>query len=103
MKKDPLKFSNAKFNAWRLAPDRAIQYSDKAVAAGKEAEVLLRRVTEEHPATPWALMAARELKDPLGFKWVETFVPPRRRRDDNEAARKKNNPGPAKPQQTPKL
>ncbi len=103
MKKDPLKFSNAKFNAWRLAPDQAIQYSDKAVAASKEAQVLLHRVTEEHPATPWALMAARELKDPLGFKWVETFVPPRRRRDDNPERKKKNNPGPPKPQQTPKL
>jgi hypothetical protein len=102
MKKDPLKFSNPKFNAWRLDPDQAIQYSDKAVAASKEARVLLRRVTEEHPATPWALLAARELKDPLGFKWVETFVQPRRRGDEN-AARKKGSPGPAMPQPPPKL
>jgi hypothetical protein len=103
MKKDPLKFSNARFNAWRLVPDQAIRYSDKAVAAGKEAEVLLHRVTEEHPATPWAILAQRELKDPLGFKWIETYVQPRRRRDDNAAERKKKNPDPPKPQQTPKL
>ena len=77
MKKDPPKFSNPKSNAWRLVPDKAIQYSEKAAAAGREAETLLRRVVDEHPATPWALLAQRELKDPLGFKWVETYVPPR--------------------------
>jgi hypothetical protein len=101
MKKDPLKFSNTRFNAWRLVPDQEIRYSDKAVAAGKEAQILLRRVTEEHPATPWAVLAQRELKDPLGFKWVETYMRPRRR--DANAARKKPNPGPPKPKQTPKL
>ena len=37
----------------------------------------LRRVVDDHPATPWALLAERELKDPLGFKWMETYVPPR--------------------------
>ncbi len=102
MKKDPLKFSNPRFNAWRLDPDQAIQYSDKAVTAGKEAQKLLHRVIEEHPATPWAVLAQRELKDPLGFKWVEISVQARRPRDEN-AAKKKKDPGPAKPQQPPKL
>ena len=41
MKKDPPKFGNPKSNAWRLAPDTAIQYSEKAAAAAKEAEALL--------------------------------------------------------------
>jgi hypothetical protein len=103
MKKEPPKFSNPKFNAWRLDPDSAIKYSDKAVAASKEAAQILRRVTEEHPATPWALLAQRELKDPLGFKWVETYVQPRRRGNDDAAERKRGKPGPAKPQQIPKL
>jgi len=103
MKKEPPKFSNPRYNAWRLDPDAAIRYSDKAVAASKEAQLLLRRVTEEHPATPWALLAQRELKDPLGFKWVETFVQPRRRGNDDAAERKKAEPRPARPQQTPKL
>lgn len=102
MKKDPLKFSSPKFNAWRLDPDSAIQYSEKAVTAGKEAQRLLRRVIEEHPATPWAILAQRELRDPLGFKWVETSVQPRRNRDEN-AAKKKRDPGPARPAQPPKL
>ena len=66
--------------------------------------MLLRRVVEEHPATPWALLAQRELKDPMGFKWVETYViPPRRNDNAAEAKAKKNNPKPAKPPEQPKL
>ena len=70
MKKEPLKFSSPKFNAWRLVPDANIQYSEKAVVAAREAQSLLRRVIEDHPTTPWALLAEREIKDPLGFNWV---------------------------------
>jgi hypothetical protein len=104
MKKDPPKFTNPRSNAWRLVPDRAIQYSEKAAAAAREAESLLQRVVDEHPATPWALLARRELKDPLGFKWVETYIPPPRRNNDAEAkARKKNDPKPARPPEVPKL
>ena len=86
MKKDPPKFSNSKFNAWRLVPDQAIQYSEKAAVAGREAQTLLRRIIEEHPTTPWALLAERELKDPLGFKWMETYVQPRPRHNATAAA-----------------
>ncbi len=105
MKKDPPKFSSPRSNAWRLVPDTTIRYSDKAAAAAREAESLLRRVVEDHPATPWALLAQRELKDPLGFKWVETYVPPIRRNDNDAAAKKKKkaNPMPAKPAEMPKL
>ena len=104
MKKDPPKFSDPRSNAWRLVPDQAIQYSEKAATAAREAETLLRRVVEDHPATPWALLAQRELKDPLGFKWVETYVMPARRNDNSaEAKAKKNNPKPAKPPEVPKL
>ncbi|MDR3619290.1 MAG: VWA domain-containing protein [Paludisphaera borealis] len=102
--KDPPKFQNSRSNAWRLVPDKAILYSEKAAAAGREAEELLRKVVEEHPDTPWALLAGRELKDPLGFKWVETYVPPPPRRDDAAAAQKKNRNSPAaKPPAPPKL
>jgi hypothetical protein len=104
MKKDPPKFSSPKFNAWRLVPDANIQYSEKAVVAAREAQSLLRRVIEDHPTTPWALLAQREVKDPLGFKWVETYVQPRPRRNDNTAAARKNKPGNmAKPPEMPKL
>ena len=104
MKKDPPKFSSPKFNAWRLVPDENIQYSDKAVEAAREAQALLRRVIEDHPTTPWALLADREVKDPLGFRWVETYVQPRPRGSDNAAASRKNkSSNMAKPPEMPKL
>ncbi len=107
MKKNPEKFSNPKSNAWRLAPDKTIRYSEIAASAGKEAEMLLHRVLEEHPATPWALLAQRELENPLGFKWVEHYVPPRPRNNDSAAAaaqkKKKQNPDMTKPPAPPKL
>ena len=76
MKRDPPRFTNPEPNAWRLVPDTNILYSKIATAAAREAEALLRRVVAEHPGTPWAMMAQRELKDPFGFKWVETYVNP---------------------------
>jgi hypothetical protein len=103
MKKDPPKFSNAKSNAWRLVPDEAIQYSKNAASAGQEALSLLRRVVDEHPATPWALLAQRELENPLGFKWTETYVRPRQRMNDAEAAKRKKNMNQPKPPEVPKL
>jgi hypothetical protein len=104
MKKDPPKFSSPKFNAWRLVPDDKIHYSEKAVVAAKEAQELLHRVIEDHPTTPWALLAEREVKDPLGFKWAEMYVQPRARGNDNAAASRKNKPSNmAKPPEMPKL
>ncbi|WP_165246742.1 vWA domain-containing protein [Paludisphaera soli] len=102
--KDPPRFQDPKSNAWRLVPDAEIRYSDKAAAAAKEAEALLKRVVEEHPQTPWALLADRELRDPLGFKWVEAYVPPPPpRRDDPASPRRKPAMAEAKPPEPPKL
>ncbi len=104
LKKDPPKFSNPKSNSWRLVAAPAVLYSEKAAAAGREAQALLQRVINEHPSTPWALLAQRELQDPLGFKWVENYVPPRARGNNNAAAQRKNkNPSPVKPPEIPKL
>ena len=105
LKKNPPKFKSPRANAWRLVPDSAIQYSEKAAAAAHDADRLLHRVIEEHPDTPWALLAQRELKDALGFKWVETYVPPPRRSDNNaEAAQRKNQNMPErKPPEPPKF
>ena len=105
LKKDPPRFKSPRANAWRLIPDSAIRYSEKAVAAADDANRLLHRVIEEHPDTPWALLAQRELKDALGFKWVETYVPPPQRNDSKvEAAQWKNRKLPEqKPVKPPKL
>ena len=105
LKKDPPRFKSAKANAWRLVPDTAIQYSEKAAAAAHDADRLLHRVIEEHPDTPWALLAQRELKDALGFKWVETYVPPppRNENNNNPAQQKKPNMPQQKAIAPPKL
>jgi hypothetical protein len=105
LKKDPPKFKNPKANAWRLVPDSSVQYSEKAAAAARDADRLLHRVIQEHPDTPWALLAQRELRDPFGFKWAETYVAPPQRNDNNaEAPQAKNKNKPAtKPPEPPKL
>ncbi len=89
MKVNPRAFENEKSNAWRLEPDTEIHYSPSAKKAGEEARALLEKVIAEHRGTPWAVLAQRELRDPFGFKWVETHVPPPPRRQEGDAARKK--------------
>jgi hypothetical protein len=91
MRKDPLKFQDAKSNAWRLEPTEEILGGDKVARVANEARTVLKRVVDDHPNTPWALMAQRELKDPFGFKWSETYVkpPPPRKEADAEAKKKK--------------
>jgi len=105
MKKDPPKFTRPDSNAWRLAPDEQINYNAKARESAQQAEALLKKVVAEHPNTPWALLAQRELKDPLGFQWVEAHVPPPRRNNDDpaEAAARKNARAERKPPEPPKL
>jgi hypothetical protein len=106
MKKDAPKFQKPDSNAWRLVPDEEIHYSDKAAAAAAEAKSLLKRVVEEHPGTPWALLAKRELKDSFGFKWVETYVQPVERNNNPAEPKKKKampKPAPMKPAELPRL
>ena len=89
MKKDPLKFKDAKSNAWRLVPTEEILSGDKVAKVAKDTKALLERVVNDHPNTPWALLARRELKDPFGFKWVETYVPPPPPQKEGNAAEAK--------------
>ena len=54
-----------------------------------QAEKYLKKVVEEHPNTPWADLASRELSAPFGFKWVEyTLPPPPRAMPATNAARR---------------
>jgi CubicO group peptidase (beta-lactamase class C family) len=76
MKKDPKTFTDPNHNAWRLVPASEVRSSAKAAAAADEAKKLLEKVITEHPGTPWALLAQRELRDPFGFQWVGTYVAP---------------------------
>ena len=103
-KKDPPKFTNPKSNAWRLVPAPAIQFSEKAVAAGKEAARHYCNGSLMSIRQRLGPCSQREIKDPLGFKWIENYVPPRNRGNDNAAAQKKSKNMPqAKSPEVPKL
>jgi len=100
------KFKNAGSNTWRLVPADDINARDpQAKVVADEAKRLLKRVVDDHPGTPWAMLAQRELKDPFGFKWVEARVPPRPKRNETAAkAQAKAKPAmPTKPVEVPKL
>lgn len=77
-----LKFKNAKNNTWQLTPVNGVSgVGSQLENAGKKAREYLGRVVENHPGTPWALLAQRELDEPIGWKWMEDFTdlapPPR--------------------------
>lgn len=90
-----LKFKNPKNNTWILQHDKEITTSSQLSKAAAKAEGYLQRVIDEHPNTPWQLIASRELQTPLGWKWTEQFTdlapPPNRTAGNNN-----NTPRPAR-------
>jgi hypothetical protein len=75
LRKDMPKFQNPASNAWRLEPTDEVVSGDRTKNAAAEAVTYLRKVVEEHPGTPWADLATRELSAPFGFRWVEYTLP----------------------------
>jgi hypothetical protein len=67
-----MKFKDPKNDTWRLVPDDDIATAGSQMEklAG-QARTLLTRVVDEHPGTPWAHLAAAELRQPLGYRWEE--------------------------------
>ena len=98
MKTDPKTPTAKETNAWQLVGSSTIAFGRKRIpekaqrktnvnrpdsratkqaeADAEQARVYLARVVTEHPDTPWALMAQRELEIPLGFAWRETTIAP---------------------------
>ena len=65
-------FENPTSKAWRLdGGEDAIEAGSSIQSMVKKANTLLSRVIAEHPDTPWAELAKRELETPLGLKWAE--------------------------------
>jgi hypothetical protein len=75
MKVSPQTFKDAKDNMWRLAASDKIESGPEMRKAAEQARTYLKRVLDEHPGTPWALMAERELSTPLGWTWQEFSKP----------------------------
>ncbi|MFN0196721.1 MAG: vWA domain-containing protein [Planctomycetaceae bacterium] len=67
---------NQRSNHWIFQPDDQINYATSHIKAARKAQELLNRVVAEAPGTPWAVHAARELRDPFGIKIIERFIPP---------------------------
>ena len=65
-----------KVNHIILRPDHELNYATNMKKFARLAEDHLRRVLNDAPGTPWALLAARELKDGFGLKVTERFIPP---------------------------
>ncbi len=71
MKSSPQTFTNAKNNQWRLVPAEAVAGDVTIRKLADRAREYLQRVVKDHADTPWALLAAEELKSPLGWEWRE--------------------------------
>jgi hypothetical protein len=72
--KTGLKFKNEKNNTWVLAPADNISVGSQFEKMAQKSKMYLERVVTEHPDTPWALLAKRELENPLGWEWKEEFT-----------------------------
>lgn len=69
-----LKFKDEKNNTWILDPADEITVGSALSKLADRAKMYLTRVVNDHPDTPWALLAQRELKTPLGWTWKEEFT-----------------------------
>jgi hypothetical protein len=67
-------FEDAKNNTWILQPTDEISVGSKYEKDADLARTLLKQVVEQHQGTPWALVAERELKRPIGWTWKETYT-----------------------------
>jgi hypothetical protein len=111
MAKTKLKFDPApnpavpRNNTWVLRPADSIATGSQDLKLLEKARRFLTRVVEDHPGTPWAMLAQRELDTPLGWVWTQTYTaPPRPREPGNNNNNNNNNPPTPQPMenQTPK-
>ncbi len=71
MKSSPKTFEKKESNQWRLVPSKAINSGADVAKMAKSASMYLKRVMDENPETPWAMLAERELSQPMGWDWQE--------------------------------
>lgn len=73
--KTGMKFKNPKNDTWVLEPsDDVSATGSQTDKLAKQCRTYLERVVKDHPGTPWAFLAAEELKKPLGYAWTETYT-----------------------------
>jgi hypothetical protein len=72
--KQGMRFADPKNDTWQLVPDDEISVGTALEKQARQARQYLERVVQEHPGTPWSLLAERELRQPLGWKWKELYA-----------------------------
>jgi len=66
------KFENPASDTWALEPADTLEEAGSRLERLRiKAKENLQRVIDEHPDTPWAYFAERELQSEIGWKWVE--------------------------------
>lgn len=99
--KQGLKFANPKNDTWILRPTRNVTVNSALANEAKAATAYLQRVVDEHPNTPWADDAKRELRQPLGWRWDEEFTNVAAQLAEAQANRRRP-PRPAEPPVKPR-
>ena len=69
--KSGMQFQRPKSDTWVLRPSDVVNVGSRTEKFADQAREYLRRVIEDHPGTPWAFLAKRELGQPLGYAWDE--------------------------------
>jgi hypothetical protein len=69
-------FVDQKSNRWKFVPHEKINFGSGTQKQAADAIRLLTRCVDQNPGTPWAILAERELRYPLGFKVEEAYVAP---------------------------
>lgn len=69
-----LKPSDPKNNTWVLRPSEEMSAGSSFVKLAEKAKMYLSRVVKDHPNTPWAELAQRELQEPLGWTWKDRYT-----------------------------
>lgn len=64
-------FSKPESTTWMLVPADEIAAGSVLDKMAKKSRIYLQRVVDEHPGTPWAEVAKRELRYPAGWKLEE--------------------------------
>ena len=85
-------------NTWVLVPADVVQTGSHDTKLLEKASNYLNRVVEDHPGTPWALLAQRELETPIGWKWEQDYTAPPQPREAGPNNNNNNNAEPRIPQ-----
>jgi hypothetical protein len=90
--KGGLKFTQPESDTFILEPADEITVGSALDKLAKQARESLQRVRQQHAGTPWALLAERELKEPIGWKWGEKSLQLERQRQMAAAGGNNANP-----------